>query len=66
MGLQNFPHLPRDNKDVAEKRSKLVGTLPPLLSSINQEIENSLRKNQLSLFKADKRLRERDGIEPNR
>ena len=32
----------------------------------SQEIDNSLRKNQLSLFKADKRLRERDGIEPNR
>ena len=31
----------------------------------SQEIDNSLRRKQLSLFKADKRLREREGIEPN-
>ena len=31
----------------------------------SQEIDNSLRKNQLSLFKQDKRLGEREGIEPN-
>ena len=34
MGLQNFPHLPRDNKDVAEKRSKLGDTLPPPFKGI--------------------------------
>ena len=33
------------------------------VSSMSQEIDNSLRKNQLSLFKADKRIREREGIE---
>ena len=32
----------------------------------SHEIDNSLRKKQLLLFKADKRLREREGIEPNR
>ena len=32
----------------------------------SQEIDNSLRRKQLSLYKADKRLREREGIEPNR
>ena len=34
--------------------------------SMSQEIGNSLRKKQLSLFKADKRIREREGIEPDR
>jgi hypothetical protein len=32
----------------------------------SQEINNSLRMKQSSLFKADKRLREHRGIEPNR
>lgn len=32
----------------------------------SKEINNSLRERQLSLFKADKRLREREGINPNR
>ena len=36
------------------------------VSPSSQEIDNSLRKKQLSLFKEDKRLREREGIEPNR
>ena len=36
------------------------------VSPLSQEIDNSLRKKQLSLFKQDKRLREREGIEPNR
>ena len=36
--------------------------VPPL----SKEIDNSMRKKQLLLFKADKRLREREGIEPNR
>ena len=30
---------------------------------LSQEIDNSLRKKKLSLFKADKRIREREGIE---
>ncbi len=34
--------------------------------SISREINNAMRKRQLSLFRADKRLREREGIEPNR
>ena len=34
--------------------------------STSQEIDNSLRKKQLSMFKADKRIREREGIEPDR
>ena len=32
----------------------------------SKEINNSLRERQLSLFKADKRLREREGINPSR
>ena len=36
------------------------------VSPLSQEIDNSLRKKQLSLYKQDKRLRERKGIEPNR
>ena len=36
------------------------------VSPLSQEIDNSLRKKQLSLYKGDKRLREREGIEPNR
>ena len=36
------------------------------VSPLSQEIDNSLRMKQLSLYKADKRLREREGIEPNR
>ena len=31
----------------------------------SQEIDNSLRKKQLSPYKQDKRLREREVIEPN-
>jgi len=36
------------------------------VSPLSKEIDNSLRKKQLSLFKADKRILEREGIEPNR
>lgn len=36
------------------------------VSPLSKEIDNSLRRKQLSLFKADKRIREREGIEPNR
>ena len=36
------------------------------VSPMSKEIDNSLRKKQLSLFKADKRIREQEGIEPNR
>ena len=32
----------------------------------SREISNSLRERQLNLYKADKRLREREGITPNR
>ena len=32
----------------------------------SKEISNSLRERQLNLYKADKRLREREGITPNR
>ena len=36
------------------------------VSPQSKEINNSLRERQLSLFKADKRLREREGLAPNR
>ena len=32
----------------------------------SREINNSLRERQLNLFKADKRIREQEGISPNR
>ncbi len=36
------------------------------VSALSREIDNSLRKKHLSLFKADKRIREREGLEPDR
>ena len=36
------------------------------VSPLSKEVDNSLRKKQLSLFKADKRIRELEGIEPDR
>ena len=48
-------------KDLKYNFSEVL-QVPPL----SKEIDNSMRKNQLLLFKADKRLREREGIEPNR
>ena len=36
------------------------------VSPRSQEIGDTLRQQQLRMFKADKRLREREGIEPNR
>ena len=36
------------------------------VSPRSQEISDTLRQQQLRMFKADKRLREREGIEPNR
>jgi hypothetical protein len=35
------------------------------VSHLSKEIENSFRKKQLGLFKADKRIREREGIGPD-
>ena len=35
------------------------------VSPLSKEIDNSLRKKQLSIFKADKRILEREGIEPD-
>ena len=36
------------------------------VSRRSKEINNSLRENQLRMFKADKRIREREGISPDR
>jgi len=36
------------------------------VSPLTKEIDNSLRLKQLDLYKADKRIREREGIEPDR
>ena len=33
---------------------------------LSQDIDNSLRQKQLDIYRADKRIREREGIEPNR
>jgi hypothetical protein len=58
VGLNSVKVEGKDNKyNISE-----VLKVPPL----SQEIDNSLRRKQLSIFKADKRLREREGIEPNR
>jgi hypothetical protein len=36
------------------------------VSPLSQNIDNSLRQKQLGIFRIDKRLREREGIEPDR
>ncbi len=36
------------------------------VSPLSQDIDNSLRQKQLDIYKADKRIREREGIEPDR
>jgi hypothetical protein len=36
------------------------------VSPLSQNIDNSLRQKQLGIFRVDKRLREREGIEPDR
>jgi hypothetical protein len=36
------------------------------VSAQSQDIDNSLRQKQLGIFRLDKRMREREGIEPNR
>ncbi len=58
VGLNSLKVQDRDNKFSLNEVLKVPAT--------SQEINNSLRQKQLSLFKADKRLREREGIEPNR
>ena len=51
---------------VQDKDSKFNIVEVLKVSALSREIDNSLRKKQLSLFKADKRIREREGIEPDR
>ena len=36
------------------------------VSPLSQDIDNSLRQKQLDIYHADKRIREREGIEPDR
>jgi hypothetical protein len=36
------------------------------VSPLSQHIDNSLRQKQLDIYRADKRIREREGIEPHR
>jgi hypothetical protein len=36
------------------------------VSPLSQYIDNSLRQKQLDIYRADKRIREREGIEPDR
>ncbi len=47
-----------------EKKFNLSEVLK--VSPLSQNIDNSLRQKQLGIFKVDKRLREREGIEPDR
>ena len=35
------------------------------VSPLSQDIDNSLRQKQLDIYRADKRIREREGIEPD-
>ena len=44
----------------------MCGLMEGKASPLRQKIDNSLRRKQLSLYKADNRLREREGIEVNR
>jgi hypothetical protein len=36
------------------------------VSPLSKDIDNSLRLKQLDLYRADKRIREREGLEPER
>ena len=36
------------------------------VSPLSQDIDNSLRQKQLDIYRADKRIRERDGVQPDR
>jgi len=36
------------------------------VSPLSQNIDNSVRQKQLDIYRADKRIREREGIEPDR
>jgi hypothetical protein len=47
-----------------EKKFNLSEVLK--VSPLSQNIDNSLRQKQLGIFRVDKRLREREGIEPDR
>ncbi len=47
-----------------EKKYNLSEVLK--VSAQSQDIDNSLRQKQLGIFRVDKRMREREGIEPNR
>ena len=58
VGLNSIKVQGNDNKF---KRPQVL-KVPPN----SKEIHNSLRERQLKMFKADKRLREREGISPNR
>jgi hypothetical protein len=47
-----------------EKKFNLSEVLK--VSPLSQNIDNSLRQKQLGIFRVDKRLRECEGIEPDR
>jgi hypothetical protein len=47
-----------------EKKYNLSDILK--VSAQSQDIDNSLRQKQLGIFRVDKPMREREGIEPNR
>jgi len=36
------------------------------VSPLSEDIDNSLRQKQLDIYRADKRIRERESIEPDR
>ena len=50
-----------------EGRSQKFNTFEALkVSPLSQDIDNSLRKKQLDIYHADKRIRESEGIDPDR
>jgi hypothetical protein len=51
---------------VQGKKDKLCVSDVLKVSPLTKEIDNSLRLKQLDLYKADKRIREREGIDPDR
>ena len=51
---------------VQDKGKKFNMTEVLKVSPLSQDIDNTLRQKQLGIFRVDKRMREREGIEPDR
>jgi hypothetical protein len=51
---------------VQDKEKKFNSSEVLKVSLLSQNIDNTLRQKQLGIFRVDKRLREKEGIEPDR